>query len=234
MQTGEKKEVKEISKYDIKTFKEENDEELHRISKNEIELIKEIGENGFFDQRQLKKYNEETLLKLNMKEYLEIEEVEYRGQKIYQFRLTMKGRKIFKEHFGKEITSPSREEIIEEFGDIEKGLLLYTAKEEFYKKGYEIEDINEERIEIMKEKVIIHLTPDFGIFRDVDYDEILNKTNQLKKIGFIAESEEIMKKSIQAVENWVEKNKNKSRMLKVHFTNLEKVKEKEPFEIKKY
>ena len=60
---------------------------------------------------------------------------------------------------------------------------------------YLLDMIRDKEEEIMKEKVIIHLTPDFGIFRDVDYDEILNKTNQLKKIGFIAESEEIMKKS---------------------------------------
>lgn len=224
----------EETKFPKLNFLEERKIAEEKISRKEMDIIKEIGENGYFDQRQLGEDVEEQLISLNIKKILEIEEFVVNEKIIYNFELTPNGKKLYFENFGKVSASNRKRNVLDKFGNIEKGLLLYEAEKKFKEIGYTIEEINEERLEIVKNKKTIYLTPDFGVLTEENYKDVLNKTNQLKRIGFLCETKESKKKAKKAVSEWVDENPTKKSFLKVHYVTLESLKEQQVFEIENY
>lgn len=215
------------------SFKQFN-EFSQELNEMELRMLKDIGTEGYFDQRQIKKGTESHVIGLNFKGYLEIQEKEVGGKKILNFELNKKGQEYFKNVFNEEPRKNQKERIMNEQGDIEKGLLLYTAQEEFRKRGYEIESSSISRMEISKDRVTTYLMPDYGEYSYEEYEKILNRTNQLKKIGFLCENQEIKFEAKQAVEKWAKRNPDKINFLKVYFTDMQKLKEEELFDIVKY
>lgn len=101
-------------------------------------------------------------------------------------------------------------------GEIE-GLLI--------ERSFKIIETSESQLEIEKNKRHFYLTPDIGGYSKDDYFRILNMKNPLKNIGFVCLDEEIMLEAKKYTEEWAERNKDKCKFLKIHFTNISKLKD---------
>lgn len=211
---------------DVSVITDEQTEERLDLEEKEVQTIKTLGYTSASRIEDAKDdLNESEIKSLSKKGYINTEEIAIGGNKFLSFELNEQGKEKFKELFEIEPNESHRIQLKKKYPSIRKGFFMYDIENGLEERGYEIHDISLNQIEISKDRRHSYLTPDIGDFKVEEYKKILNRKNQLKTIGFICPTKEIMKKAKKATNEWAKGNPAKCKFLTVHFTTLEMIKE---------
>lgn len=195
------------------------------LNKEESEVIKELGYTSVstYKNSNTEIINEKNIANLTNKGFVDIEEVELDGKIIVTFELNENGKLTFKNLFGIEPNESYKSLLLKKHDSLTTGLFLHEVETGFNKRGFQINDMSVNQIELMKDKRHTYITPDLGFFTEEEYFKILNRKNQLKNIGFVCIDSETMQRAQKATKSWANSNESKCKLLNVHFTTIENI-----------
>lgn len=194
------------------------------LGPKENELIKTIGYTSLSRLTDAtEQFEEDVLYSLLDKEYIDGEDVEIAGEKVFIFELSETGKKEFEQTYGIEPNESLKSQLIKKYSSLSLGFFLFDVENALQERNYQVNEIGVHQIEVLKDKRYTYLTPDLGQFTENDYFKVLNRKNQLKNIGFVSINEESMENAKNATQKWAKKNQEKCKFLTVHFTTPQKM-----------
>ena len=194
------------------------------LEEKEAELMKAIGYTSLsrlVDTNE--EFQEELVLSLIEKGYLEGETIASSEGDVLIFEFTPKGKKEFEDTYGMEPNESLKNQLKKKYGSLSLGFFLFDIENALQNRNYQVNEIGVHQIEVLKDKRYTYLTPDMGQFSEEDYFKVLDRKNQLKNIGFVSIDEASMESAQEATKKWTQKNQEKCKFLTVHFTTIEKM-----------
>jgi hypothetical protein len=102
--------------------------------------------------------------------------------------------------------------------------LLEEAIEAFKQRSFSIHKTEEHHIEISKDNLHYYFTPIYGDPNAEFYHKVMEEKNELKNIGFICDSKDVLEKAKKYSMEWTEQNKSRCKFLNIRFATIDEVK----------